>query len=72
VKNWENYSIASTCFKRRLLLNALESHWRVYLQFSRRSKPACRKLDFRKAAGLGADSWKEIDVMEYIRQERDE
>ena len=38
----------------------------------KRGKPACHKLDFRKAAGLGADSWKEIDVMEYVRQERDE
>ena len=35
-------------------------------------KAACHKLDFRKAAGLGADSWKEIDAMEYVRRERDE
>ncbi len=38
----------------------------------KRDKPACHKLDFRKAAGLGADSWKEIDAMEYVRRERDE
>ncbi|MEA3301662.1 MAG: type II toxin-antitoxin system prevent-host-death family antitoxin [Pseudomonadota bacterium] len=38
----------------------------------KRGKPDCHKLDFRKAAGLGADSWKEIDAMEYVRQERDE
>ncbi|MBC2710542.1 MAG: hypothetical protein HGJ94_05960 [Desulfosarcina sp.] len=30
------------------------------------------KLDFRKAAGLGKEVWKDIDVETYLRQERDE
>ena len=30
------------------------------------------KLDFRKAAGLGKDIWKEVNVDEYLRQERSE
>ena len=30
------------------------------------------KLDFRKAAGLGKEIWKEIDVDAYLRQERDQ
>lgn len=30
------------------------------------------KLDFRKAAGLGREIWKEVDVEAYIRRERDE
>lgn len=30
------------------------------------------KLDFRKAAGLGKEIWKDIDVDAYLRQERDE
>ena len=30
------------------------------------------RLDFRKAAGLGKEIWKDIDVDEYLRRERDE
>lgn len=30
------------------------------------------RLDFRKAAGLGKEVWKNVDVDAYIRQERDE
>jgi len=30
------------------------------------------QLDFRKAAGLGKEIWKDIDVEQYLRQERDE
>ncbi len=30
------------------------------------------KLDFRKAAGLGKEIWKDIDVDAYLRRERDE
>jgi antitoxin (DNA-binding transcriptional repressor) of toxin-antitoxin stability system len=30
------------------------------------------KLDFRKAAGLGKEIWKEIDVDSYLRRERQE
>jgi len=30
------------------------------------------KLDFRKAAGLGKEIWKDMDVDEYLRRERDE
>ena len=30
------------------------------------------KLDFRKAAGLGKEVWKDIDVDAYLRRERDE
>jgi prevent-host-death family protein len=30
------------------------------------------KLDFRKAAGLGKEIWKDIDVDTYLRRERDE
>ena len=30
------------------------------------------KLDFRKAAGLGKDIWKDIDVDDYIQKERGE
>jgi prevent-host-death family protein len=30
------------------------------------------KLDFRKAAGLGSEIWKDIDVDAYLRRERDE
>jgi prevent-host-death family protein len=30
------------------------------------------KLDFRKAAGLGKEIWKDIDVEAYLRRERDE
>ena len=29
------------------------------------------RLDFRKAAGLGKDIWKDLDVDEYLRGERD-
>ena len=29
------------------------------------------KLDFRKAAGLGKEIWKDIDVDDYLRRERD-
>ena len=29
------------------------------------------KLDFRKAEGLGAELWKNIDVEEYIKKERE-
>ena len=29
------------------------------------------KLDFRKAAGLGNEVWKNLDVDAYLRQERD-
>ena len=29
------------------------------------------RLDFRKAAGLGKDIWKDLDVDEYLRVERD-
>ena len=28
------------------------------------------KLDFRKAAGLGKEIWKEMDADEYVRKER--
>lgn len=30
------------------------------------------KLDFRKAAGLGKEIWKDIDVDAYLQRERDE
>jgi len=30
------------------------------------------KLDFRKAAGLGKEIWKNIDVDAYLRREREE
>ena len=30
------------------------------------------KMDFRKAAGLGKEIWKNIDVDEYLKRERDE
>ena len=30
------------------------------------------KLDFRKAAGLGKEVWKDIDVDVYLQRERDE
>jgi len=30
------------------------------------------KLDFRKAAGLGKEIWKDIDVDAYLRREREE
>jgi prevent-host-death family protein len=30
------------------------------------------KLDFRKAAGLGKEIWKDMDVDAYLRRERDE
>ena len=30
------------------------------------------KLDFRKAAGLGEEIWKNIDVDAYLRRERNE
>ncbi len=30
------------------------------------------KLDFRKAAGLGEEIWKDVVVNKYLRQERDE
>jgi antitoxin (DNA-binding transcriptional repressor) of toxin-antitoxin stability system len=30
------------------------------------------KLDFRKAAGLGKEVWKDIDVDTYLQKERDE
>ena len=30
------------------------------------------RLDFRKAAGLGKEIWKNIDVDEYLSKERDE
>ena len=30
------------------------------------------KLDFRKAAGLGKEVWKSVDVDAYLRGERDE
>ena len=29
------------------------------------------KLDFRKAAGLGKEIWKDIEVDSYLRQERE-
>jgi antitoxin (DNA-binding transcriptional repressor) of toxin-antitoxin stability system len=29
------------------------------------------KLDFRKAAGLGKEIWKDIDVDDYLRRERE-
>jgi len=29
------------------------------------------RLDFRKAAGLGKETWKDIDVDDYLRRERD-
>ena len=29
------------------------------------------RLDFRKAAGLGKEIWKNIDVDDYLRRERD-
>ena len=35
-------------------------------------KPLPRgKLDFRKAAGLGKEIWKDVDVDKYLRQEHD-
>jgi len=30
------------------------------------------KMDFRKAAGLGSEVWKDIDANEYLRRERGE
>lgn len=30
------------------------------------------RLDFRKAAGLGAELWKDVNVAAYLRQERSE
>ena len=30
------------------------------------------KFDFRKAAGLGKEIWKDVDVDTYLRRERDE
>ena len=30
------------------------------------------KLDFRKAAGLGKEIWKDVDVDRYLQRERDE
>ena len=30
------------------------------------------RMDFRKAAGLGAEIWREVDAAAYVRQERDE
>lgn len=33
---------------------------------------ASGKLDFRKAAGLGKEIWREIDVDAYLRREREE
>jgi prevent-host-death family protein len=39
----------------------------------RRRAPAReRKLDFRKAAGLGADLWRDLDVDAYVATERDQ
>ena len=38
---------------------------------SKASRPR-GKLDFRKAAGLGKGTWKDIDVDAYLRRERDE
>ncbi len=35
------------------------------------SRPRGR-LDFRKAAGLGKEIWKDMDVDAYLRRERDE
>jgi uncharacterized protein YdaU (DUF1376 family) len=29
------------------------------------------KLDFRRAAGLGKEVWKDLDVDAYLRRERD-
>ena len=37
-----------------------------------KDKRPCGRLDFRKAAGLGKEIWKDIDVDEYLRRERDE
>ena len=34
--------------------------------------PKGGKLDFRNAAGLGANIWKGVDATTYVRQERDE
>jgi prevent-host-death family protein len=30
------------------------------------------KMDFRKAAGLGAEIWRDTQATDYVRQERDE
>ena len=37
-----------------------------------KGKRACGRVDFRKAAGLGKEIWRDIDVDEYLRRERDE
>jgi prevent-host-death family protein len=37
-----------------------------------KTPPSRSKLDFRKAAGLGKEIWKDIDVDAYLRRERDE
>ena len=42
------------------------------LPIENEAKPSRGKLDFRKAAGLGKDIWKDIDVDKYVRRERDE
>ena len=34
--------------------------------------PAHGKMDFRKAAGLGAEVWRDVDAGAYVRQERAE
>jgi len=30
------------------------------------------RLDFRKAVGLGADLWQDLDAAEYVRKEREQ
>lgn len=41
------------------------------LPFNETTEAISGKLDFRKAAGLGAEIWKEISIETYIQAERD-
>ena len=34
--------------------------------------PARGKMDFRKAAGLGAEIWRDVDAGAYVQREREE
>jgi antitoxin (DNA-binding transcriptional repressor) of toxin-antitoxin stability system len=36
------------------------------------ASPCRGKLDFRTAAGLGKEVWKDIDVADYLKKEREE
>ncbi len=57
--------------QQRTLVNIL--HYCYAAKFNESNEPIDKKigkLDFRKAAGLGEDIWKNIQVENYIQMER--